>query len=103
MERLYNTIITFNDDSHRSIVFVNGYKVGSLEEELNTLSNFFIVASASAHELPLMTRTIELLTLPVSDELALDISDFFWSAAGLTPEDEQLELTGSWEELTKSK
>lgn len=85
----YNRIITYDDDNHDSIVFINGERAGSLEDELNCLSEVIKIAQESEPK-EIRTRNLNVCDIPeeFTDQEVEKLDDFFYSVLVLTPEQE---------------
>lgn len=60
MNRNFNSIILINDDFHASLIFINGHKVGCLDDELNTLIRFYEYALDKGENLEIESTIINL-------------------------------------------
>ena len=100
----YNRIITYNDDNHDSIVFINGEKAGSLEDELGCLAEVIKIAQESEPKI-IKTRNISISDFPEEEgfadkELEM-IDDFFYSVLVLDPKQETAIINRDYKELLK--
>ena len=100
----YNRIITYNDDNHDSIVFINGEKAGSLEDELDCLAEVMKIAQESEPKI-IKTRSICIFDFPEEEgftdkELEM-IDDFFYSVIILDPKQETAIINRDYKKLLK--
>ena len=99
----YNRIIAYNDDNHDSIVFINGEKAGSLEDELSCLAEVMKIAQESEPKI-IKTRNICISDFPEEDftdkELEM-IDDFFYNVIVLDPKQETAIINRDYKELLK--
>lgn len=100
----YNRIITYNDDNHDSIVFINGERAGSLEDELSCLAEVMKIAQESEPKI-IKTRNIYIFDFSEEESFTEEeverIDDFFYSVMVLTPKQEIAIINRDYKELLK--
>lgn len=99
----YNRIITYNDDNHDSIVFINGEKAGSLEDELGCLAEVMKIAQESEPKI-IKTRNVYIFDFPEEDfteEEVERIDDFLYNVLILEPKQETAIINEDYKELLK--